>query len=152
MLSCQKDILGKFTDMKPFLMYKNGQICWLKVTCSEAWICYGAPKNGDQSICKKCPEMVALRELNVPNTVSSYEDLVRLEVGNGIDTITEFNLLSSKIQGPTNLPEAYAMLQYTTSWLTFYFILGMCPVTLFSSRRNRIIITTFFSNRSWSQI
>lgn len=50
--------------------------------------------------------MVALREFNVLNIVSPYEDLVQLEVGNWIDIIIEFNLLSSKIQGQKNLPKA----------------------------------------------
>lgn len=50
--------------------------------------------------------MVALRELNVLNIVSPYEDLVQLKVEDGIDIIIELNLLSSKIQGPKNLPKA----------------------------------------------
>ena len=40
------------------------------------------------------------------NIVSPYEDLVQLEVGNGMGIIAKFNLLSSKVQGPNKLPMA----------------------------------------------
>ena len=53
-----------------------------------------------ENIGTKYTKIIDLRELNVLNTVSPYEDLVQPELGNGICIITEFNLLSSIIQGP----------------------------------------------------
>lgn len=53
--------------------------------------------------CRKCTKIVGFSESNVLSTVSPYEDLAQLEVGNELSTITEFKLLSLIIQGPKNL-------------------------------------------------
>lgn len=45
-------------------------------------------ENGDQNICRKCTKMVDLRELNVLNIASPYENLAQFEFGNGMGIIT----------------------------------------------------------------
>lgn len=73
-------------------------------------------ENGDLSICRKYARMVPLREIKVLSAVSSLEDLTQLEDGNGMSIITEFN-----------------------PWYIFYFILKICPETLFSSIKDRML-------------